>query len=93
MSLANRSELQRLCSEIEILVKGEDLDLSYNQGGVRVTVLSGTKAKAEDAFIRAIKTYLSAKRFASSANEGEKAKEAFLHAFDEYAKEMGYSPD
>jgi hypothetical protein len=92
MSLANRRELQRLCSEIETLVKGEDLDVSYNQGGVRVTVFSGTRAMAEGAFINAMKTYMRAKRSATSAEEREKAKEAFLHAFDDYVKAMSYSP-
>ena len=92
MSLANRRELQRLCSEIETIVKGEDLDVSYNRCGVSVTVFSGAKEMAEGVFINAMKTYMRAKRSATSAEEEEEAKEAFLRAFDEYRKAMDYSP-
>jgi hypothetical protein len=90
MSPANTPELQRLCYAIQTLVTGRDLDLSYNQGGVRITVLSGTKAQAEGDFIKAMSTYLSAKQFMASAQEGERATGAFLQALDKYTKAMGY---
>ncbi len=90
MSLANRLELQRLCNQIEALVKGEDLDFGYNQGGVRVSVMSGKKAEADGRFIEAMKAYLSAKRSADS-DTLVKAKERFVAAFEEYASSMGYA--
>jgi hypothetical protein len=90
MSLINRLELVRLCNEIETLVKGEDFDYGYNQGGVRVHVMSGKKAEAEGGFIEAAKTYLNARRTAKGEDLA-KAKEAFLLAFEEYAKKMGYA--
>jgi hypothetical protein len=89
MSLANRLELKRLCHQIEALVKSEDLDFGYNQGGVRVSVMSGKKAETYGTFVEAMKTFRSAARRANG-DELAKAKEEFVAAFLEYAEKMGY---
>jgi hypothetical protein len=89
MSLANRLKLQGLCNQIEELVKSEDLDFGYNQGGVRVSVMSGKKADAHGKFIEAEMAFLSALRTATGDVLAE-AKDAFAEAFGVYAKEMGY---
>jgi hypothetical protein len=86
MNFAKKLAVEALCGQIVALVTGEDDAISYPVGSVRVNVASGTKAKAEGTFRNAMLTYLRAR----DTKEGEKRKEAFLQAVDEYVKEMGY---
>jgi hypothetical protein len=90
MDLEKTLAVEALCRQIVALVAGEDDAFSYPVRSVRVDVASGTKAKAKGKFTGAMRTFLRAKQSAKDEKNMESAEDAFLHAVDEYAKEMGY---